>query len=137
MVTPLRGRRLVRSLAVLNATVLVLALVALGTSGSPATSGRTAGRACPAGFVPALNDFGPLAGDSCVRRDHPEPPRERLRAANQMRARESAPFTSVAPGAYAAAVAQRDALASASAASVSGSGGAWSRLGNPPLLAND
>jgi hypothetical protein len=74
--------------------------------------------------------------DGCVPLKHPESTGD-IAAVNAFRAvRSSAPFSTVAPGAYAAAVGQRDALA-ARKRTTAGTGGSWVPAGKGPLIADD
>jgi hypothetical protein len=74
--------------------------------------------------------------DGCVPRKHPESTQD-IAAVNAFRAvRSSAPFSTVAPGAYAAAVKERDAIA-ARKRTLAGTGGAWTPAGKGPLIADD
>jgi hypothetical protein len=72
----------------------------------------------------------------CLTRKHPESTQD-IAAVNAFRAvRQSAPFSTVAPGAYAAGVGQRDALA-ARKRTLAGTGGTWKPAGQGPLVADD
>lgn len=74
--------------------------------------------------------------DGCVPRKHPESVGD-IAAVNAFRSvRQAAPFSSVAPGAYTAAVSQRDARA-AQRRTLAGTGGAWKPAGQGPLIADD
>src|SRR4051812_18151969 len=74
--------------------------------------------------------------DGCLPRKHPETVND-IAAVNAFRAvRQSAPFSTVASGAYAAAVAQRNARA-AKRRTLAGTGGTWKTAGQGPLIADD
>ena len=74
--------------------------------------------------------------EGCLPRKHPETVND-IAAVNAFRAvRQSAPFSSVAPGAYAAAVSQRNAAA-AKRRTLAGTGGSWTPAGQGPLIADD
>jgi hypothetical protein len=74
--------------------------------------------------------------DGCMTRKHPETLGD-IAAVNAFRAvRQSAPFSSVKPGAYAAAVRERNARAAARR-TLAGSGGSWEPAGQGPLIADD
>jgi hypothetical protein len=95
---------------------------------------------CPAGTVPAE---GPVASDSrdrgstaeraCVIIGQPERFADLNISNSELGARDAAPFTSTAPGAYLHAVSQRAAIAAAGTAP--GAGNAWTRAGTPPECA--
>jgi hypothetical protein len=72
----------------------------------------------------------------CLPRKHPESTGD-IAAVNAFRAvRQSAPFSTVAPGAYAAAIDQRATLA-AKRRTLAGTGGTWEPAGTGPLIADD
>jgi hypothetical protein len=64
--------------------------------------------------------------EDCVNKKHPESVYDLTQINGQRMARDVAPFTELRPGAYAAALAQR--------AAVAGIGGTWTPLGTTPLL---
>ena len=78
---------------------------------------------CRSGFV-AESD----AAAHCVRAGSVEGPIESFTLAEQRALKQTAPFQTVQPGAYAAAMAAR--------AKKSKSGGSWAAIGNTPLYAN-
>jgi hypothetical protein len=74
--------------------------------------------------------------DGCLTRKHPESLGE-IAAINAFRSvRQSAPFSTVAPGAYAAGVSQARAIA-AQEQTLAGTGGTWKPAGQGPLIADD
>lgn len=72
----------------------------------------------------------------CLSNKHPEPYGEIAAMQAQRTARAAAPFATVAPGAFRAALAQRSAMIAA-APRVRGSNGVWRPLGKGPLISND
>jgi hypothetical protein len=72
----------------------------------------------------------------CLALEHPES-LDDIAGVNAFRSvRQSAPFADVAPGAYAAAVRRRDAIA-AQPNTLAGTGGTWKPAGTGPLVADD
>ncbi|MCW2964662.1 MAG: hypothetical protein JWO17_1914 [Actinomycetia bacterium] len=78
---------------------------------------------CHAGFVAESDSAG-----HCVRAGSVEGPIESFTLAEQRATKQTAPFQTVHPGAFAAAMAAR--------AKKAKSGGSWSAIGNSPLYAN-
>ena len=77
------------------------------------------------------------AGEApCGARKHPEPFGELAVMNGERAAKSTAPFTHLRAGAYAAAVAERDALLAAPDP-VAGTDAQWTPLGSTPLLANE
>ena len=130
-------------------------LLALGIAGvalTGAAAARTAPPAglpatCPPGFHPIGSERAPVTGrgaladalagmttaaDGCVNDKAPESAAEIGLVSRELQARRTAPFDTLRPGAYAAAVKQRAAVAKASAA-IPGTGGTWTPLGKTPL----
>jgi hypothetical protein len=134
-----------RRAGALASTLLVLlgtlGIAVVGSSAAPAERGP-----CPPGYREGGGEHEGVAGDDdarregndeaererpsgtddCVNRKHPESLFDLTQINGQRVARDVAPFTEVRPGAYAAAVAQR--------AAVAGIGGTWTPLGTTPLL---
>ncbi|HEV3232822.1 MAG TPA: hypothetical protein VG245_11285, partial [Candidatus Dormibacteraeota bacterium] len=108
------------------------------TAMSPAASVALAPRLlaqrvnCPAGTI-AQSDALRLAGaaPSCQAASKPETFADLASLNHQLQAREAAPFSKVAPGAYQAAVAQKAAVLPAG--TYSQSGGSWQPAGASPL----
>ncbi len=126
----------------LMVVVAAAVVVALATGrGHAPTLGAGTGDHCRPGFVPA---DGPVSGDdgdrgdgakrrACVPIGQPETFGDLGIANSEQGARDAAPFTSTAPGAYRHALAQRQAMARADAAA--GGGAAWQVAGSPPECA--
>ena len=111
------GRRLAMAVGLVVA-VVVASVVVLTTNRTPTASPPAPGRVRPA-----------RQGESSG---------ELLAARAELSARSTAPFTAVAPGALASAMAERDAIAArAGAAAVPGATQTWRQLGTAPLIAND
>lgn len=85
---------------------------------------------CPPGYRPWSKDPA-----KCIARKHPEPPFEIELRQREWIAPRSAPFDRVAPGAFANAIRERDAL-SKKASKVSGTDGVWTPYGRGPLINN-
>jgi hypothetical protein len=136
-------------LAALMAASFVVGL-ARGSGHPPHTLNAGTGDHCRPGFVPADGPIrkaasdragGDQAGSDQVRSSHracvpigqPETFGDLGIANSEQGARDAAPFTSSAPGAYMHAVAQRRAMARAGGAS--GGGAAWKVAGSPPECA--
>ena len=141
----------VRSLAVL----VVGGAVAAALSAAPArveSAGAATARpdSCPPGFEPAARttkalgnatvddallqslDAQDATARGCVNARRPESAAELMRQTSQANARATAPFSAVAPGAYAAGMAQRAAIARG--APVPGTGGSWTPHGKGQLI---
>ncbi|MFL5821984.1 MAG: WD40/YVTN/BNR-like repeat-containing protein [Solirubrobacteraceae bacterium] len=97
---------------------------------------------CHFGTVPADDpskegdgDQGASSGDAqpCQRLGGPETFRDLFTSSTELAARETAPFTQTAPGAYLHAVSQRRAMPAAG--TLSGTGGKWKLAGHAPLCA--
>ncbi len=90
---------------------------------------------CPPGYV--LYEESEREGRDtgvCVTAKHPEPPYELLIRQAQLGAVRSAPFASVAPGAFGAAVADRS--HPTKWPRLDGTGGRWESYGSGPLVSN-
>lgn len=108
---------------------VILGLALVTSSLVLADQSRTTA-ACPAGYKPWKKD-----PTKCVTFKHPEPPFEiELRGREWMSPR-SAPFDRVAPGAFANALRERDALQK-KPPKVQGVDGVWTPYGNGPLINN-
>jgi hypothetical protein len=100
--------------------------------------GRAAASPCPPGYKPLSDDLGgrgPVGGRPCIAIKHPEPPFEVELRQREMLALRSAPYSSVAPGALRAAIAERERLAK-SGPKVNGTAGSWTPYGTGPLVSN-
>ena len=122
-----------RRVQLFGAAVLVAA-AAIGTAGAVLWQRGTHQRAatCPAGYV--KESEGRLAG-GCVPAKHPESVFENILRQEGVESVRSAPYDTVAPGAYSNAVSQQQALAKSP--KVDGSSGAWAPYGKGPLIVND
>jgi len=140
-------------LSLLSAALLGVS-VAIAAVGAPdvsrPASAASGGATCPAGFVPAVRETKALGNSTvedlllqsldaqdarprgCVSVARPESAAELTRMASQATARATGPFASVAPGAHAAALRQRAAIAAAPA--VAGTGGQWTPVGKGQLI---
>jgi hypothetical protein len=85
---------------------------------------------CPAGTTREADSHG-----TCVPLKHPETPGELLIGQAERVSIRSAPFDRVAPGAYANAIAERQALVQ-SKPQVKGVAGTWAKYGRGPLIAD-
>src|SRR4051794_24909710 len=122
--------------AALGLAAAVIAAVAVvvttDRSDAPAPAARSRLATCPTGYVRVG-----AGQEGCAARSGPEAPGELMTARAAFSARATAPFGSVAAGAYSSAIAERDAIAGAHAAAVPGADQVWRPLGTPPLIAND
>jgi hypothetical protein len=109
----------------LTAAALAAALLA-AVRGEPSATA-----ACPPGY-----DAGEASPSLCVNAKHPEPLSELILRQEGLESVRSAPYDHVAPGAYANAVAGRQALVQ-SPPGVKGTAGTWSLYGKGPLIVND
>src|SRR2546421_1302085 len=110
-----------------------------------------AAKSCPAGYItradeeaaarragarePSEAGGGSLAR-LCVSTNHAESAMELIQRQEELETKRSAPYDTVARGAYANAVTQHQQL-SKNGPKVAGTGGAWSQYGNGPLIVND
>jgi hypothetical protein len=138
-----------KPIALLSAALLAAFIVA---GVRFAHAGRQqAAKACPSGYVTqgeaeaaaqraGAGEAGELSGGSldsvCVSVKHPEKLWELIQRQEEQKTVRSAPYGSVAPGAYANAVDQHQKLAQGGP-KVAGTSGAWSQYGNGPLIVND
>lgn len=83
---------------------------------------------CPPGYKP-------YGGSQCLAIKHPEPLLEIELRQREWLAVRSAPFADVAPGAFAAAMAERDKMKK-NPKKVQGTAGAWEPYGRGPLISN-
>ena len=112
---------------------------------------QQAAKACPSGYMTqgeveaaaqraGAGEAGEISGGSldsvCVSVKHPEKLLELIQRQMEQKTVRSAPYDSVAPGAYANAVDQHQNLAK-NGPKVTGTSGAWSPYGNGPLIVND
>ena len=84
---------------------------------------------CPAGTTREAD-----SGRKCLPLQHPETPTELLLGQAERVSIRSAPFDRVAPGAYANAIAERQALVQ-NKPQVKGVAGTWAKYGHGPLIA--
>ncbi|MDX6489414.1 MAG: hypothetical protein QOK13_2029 [Gaiellaceae bacterium] len=108
---------------------------------------RSATRACPAGFSTTAQQQlvesrgglpeggGEAAGNACINTKHPESALELIRRQEALETVRSAPYDTVAPGAFANAITQMRATAKAS--KTAGTSGKWEIYGKGPLKVND
>ena len=111
------------------AAVAVATLVVVLGSGSSGPRELRAAliKQCPRGFVQEDDP------SSCSRLGHAESTADQLTASTQLGARDTAPFVTGTPGAYAHALAQRAAIERSSRAhAASGTQNAWTLAGHPP-----
>jgi hypothetical protein len=111
---------------------LVVVLLALGvivTSAYLMAPPSPTAAACPPGYQ-REEDGGP----ECINMKHPEPAQELILRQEGLESVRSAPYDHVAPGAYANALAEREAVAKEP--KVQGTDGAWSLYGKGPLIVN-
>jgi hypothetical protein len=134
-----KARPRVIGLAVAVVTLVAILIVALiGSSSGPRSgSEKLVVEHCRSGLVPAE---GPTSDDRdsasrrpCVPLGQPETFADLSSVNTELQSRETAPFASVASGAYLAAVAQHNAIAHASAPA--SDRGHWKLAGRPPLCA--
>src|SRR6266576_3934658 len=118
----LRRELVIGALFVIVGTAVAIAIASDGRSPFRAHFNVIAA-GCRSGFV-AESD----AAGRCVRAGSVEGPIESFTLAEQRALKETAPFQTVQPGAYAAAMAAR--------AKKQRSGGSWAAIGNTPLYAN-
>jgi len=85
---------------------------------------------CPAGYVREAEGAG-----ACMRAKHPEQAFENILRQEGLESVRSAPYDHVAPGAYANAVSQQQALAKNPKAD--GTSGTWAPYSKGPLIVND
>src|SRR5207237_1212857 len=124
------GRKLMRTrLVVVGALVggVVLGMATL-LGGAARESFAKAG--CPAGTTREAD-----SGGKCLPLQHPETPTELLLGQAERVSLRSAPFARVAPGAYANAIAERQALVQ-NKPLVKGVAGTWAKYGHGPLIAD-
>ena len=123
--------------------VVVALLVAAGAVRAVAHNrGQAAAAACPAGYALASHeadgghdaDAG-SASTTCLNTKHPESLIELIRRQEALETVRSAPYDTVAPGAFANAVSQSKTLPKASKST--GTSGTWSIYGKGPLIVND
>ena len=88
---------------------------------------------CPTGTTLVTASRLPHAPSNCEPLNQPETFADLQALNDSVASRSAAPFSSVQPGAYSAAVAQRDAMRSSAFA---GNGGAWSPYGQTPQCAD-
>ncbi len=126
------SRRRLTVAAVMGAAVLGSAALGQQSATPPVatTSVHQVVKSCPAGSAPVIT--GRIS--TCEPLNKPETFADLATMANSYRARSTAPFNSVAPGAYQAAVHQKAAVAPAG--SLPGSGGAWAPYGVAPQCAH-
>ena len=105
------------------------AAVHSGSAGSPKSLG------CPAGYVTEKSGQDADAG-MCMAAKHPEPLFESILHQEGLESVRSAPYDHAAPGAYANAVAEHQALVKAGK-KVDGTDGTWQPYGTGPLIVND
>jgi len=138
-----------KTIALLSAALLaafVVAGVRLAHAGR-----EQAAKACPSGYMTqgeieaaaqraGAGEAGELSGGSldsvCVSAKHPEKLLELIQRQEEQKTVRSAPYSSVAPGAYANAVNQHQNLGK-NGPKVTGTSGVWSQYGNGPLIVND
>src|SRR5438874_9329579 len=124
--------------------VVLMLLVALGAAGAVAHNrGEGAGAAtCPTGYSLASREKdggeeadAEAASRTCLNAKHPESLIELIRRQEALETVRSAPYDTVAPGAFANAVSQSKTLPKASKST--GTSGTWSIYGKGPLIVND
>ena len=108
--------------------ILLLALA----SSSVLLAQQSASLQCPPGYRPWPKD----PQHRCIAKKHPEPPFEIELRQREWMAPRSAPFERVAPGAFANAIRERDAL-KAKPPKVTGADGVWTPIGIGPLINNN
>ena len=135
--TPRSPRRIGMAVGLVALVAVLLITVIGGSSSRRPKPGRLVVEHCRSGTVPAE---GPGSDERhadgrrpCVPLGQPETFADLSSANTELQSRQTAPFGSVAPGAYLAAVAQRQGMPQAGAAS--GGGGHWKLAGRPPLCA--
>ena len=96
-----------------------------------ATAAHATVHSCPSGSAPVVPGQEAMA---CEPLNQPETFADLTSLANTYRSRDTAPFGTVAPGAYEAALKQKAAIASPG--TFSGSGGAWAPYGAAPECAH-
>src|SRR5947208_9154711 len=101
---PLKPARVLALLALAAAATAAIVLLAVPHSGRTVRAGRLV-RACPSGQTRELD------GHGCEPRFHPESFEDLARANSSRTSQVTAPFDSVEPGAYQAALGQKAALA--------------------------
>jgi hypothetical protein len=135
---------------ILAAAIALVAFSAIG--GRIAHSGKgAAAKSCPAGYInrgdeeaaarrAGSAERGEATGGSldnlCVSAKHAESAFELIQRQEELETKRSAPYDTVAPGAYANAVNEHQQL-SKNGPKVAGTSGAWSQYGNGPLIVND
>lgn len=125
------SRRRLGVAAVMGLAVLGSAALGQQVATQPvATTAHAAVSSCPAGSAPVIT--GRIS--NCEPLNKPETFADLATMANSYRARSTAPFNSVAPGAYEAALVQKAALGSPG--SLPGSGAAWTPYGVAPECAH-
>src|SRR5947209_8402741 len=136
IVKSLRSRRGALAIVILGlAAAAGLALAVTGTLTS-ARAHRELLTVCPPGMSAAegpTQDGHDSGKRACAPRGEPETFADLNTADTQVQSRESAPFSTVAPGAYMHAVSQRHAMAASADAS---DNAPWQLAGKPPLCAD-
>jgi hypothetical protein len=122
-------------------------LVAPGIGMATRSHGEhTAAKACPAGYAPTTKEqriaqragvaeAGEATGVACLNAKHPESLIELIQRQEALETVRSAPYDTVAPGAYANAVSQ--VTSTPKATKTTGTSGAWQIYGQGPLKVND
>jgi hypothetical protein len=121
-VSRLRRELVIGALFLIVGTAATIAIASGGHSPFRAHT-KVIAAGCKSGFVAESDSVG-----HCVRAGSVEGPIESFTLAEQRALKQTAPFQTVQPGAYAAAMAAR--------AKKPKSGGSWAAIGNSPLYAN-
>lgn len=116
------------SLWLLPRVILVLALSTSSVLLAQQPGSKTG---CPPGYRPWSKD-----ASKCISFKHPEPPFEIEVRSREWMAPRSAPFDRVAPGAFASALREREALQK-KPPKIQGADGVWTPLGQGPLINNN
>src|SRR5690349_430533 len=124
--------------------VVVATLVAVGAVGAlgAVTHKGSQAAACPPGYALASHEAdgghdvdAEAASRTCLNAQHPDDLIELIRRQEALETVRSAPYDTVAPGAFANAVSQSKTLPKAS--KTTGTSGTWSIYGKGPLIVND
>src|SRR5438128_1109640 len=127
-------------LLVLPAILVALSLlVSTGskTAHHVAVGGRDAAAKCPQGLVRERGDGYDRDKASCQRLGHPESYADLLKANSSLSSRSTAPFSTLKPGAFAHAIAQKNALAQQPAGAAAAGDGNWTPASTTPLDASN
>src|SRR5437763_5876943 len=127
-------------LLLIPAILVALSLVASTgskTAHRAAVGERNAAAKCPQGLVRKRGDGYARNKSSCQRLGHPESYAYLLKANSSLGSRSTAPFSTLKPGAFAHAIAQKNALAQEPASAAAAGDGNWTPAGTTPLDASN